>query len=92
MNIQSCLEKIRSKILPRVPASITDVSVAIQNSPWCEINEKRFYQGELTDGIDRAFLFSFEDHLSLLSRHRTWFADGTFKIRPLKTVFKQVIF
>ena len=49
---------------------------------------KKTYRGKLfliddSKDDDRVLLFSTDDNLKLLSKHRDWLGDGTFKILPL---------
>ena len=85
------MEKIRSSVQPTLPISIELVAPANENSVFSMIGDKTFYQGEVTFGEQRAVILSHTDHLNELLNHENWFIDETFKIRPLRSFFSQIM-
>ena len=77
--------------MPNLPTDLESAANAIRDSPFAEIRGSSFYQGEVRVGNERAIILAHDAQLSLLSVQSEWFMDLTIKIRPLRSIFRQVI-
>ncbi|KII73004.1 hypothetical protein RF11_00672 [Thelohanellus kitauei] len=81
------VQRVRNELGSSIPLPSSTLDLMIPEDYKITLTGNRFLLYD-NNSVERILIFSTEENLRLLSNHRTWFCDGTFKTCP--SLFQQL--